>query len=89
MTTHRHQNKHISAALKEAEEAGWRIERRKGSGHAWGRMYCPYGHPECAVTIYGTPRTPEYHAEALRRAVRRCPGPNDLEEVEFIRRLKS
>lgn len=81
-----HPNKHIDAALKEAAEAGWRIERRKGRGHAWGRMYCAYGHPECAVSIWGTPKVPERHARHLLRAVRRCPGPNQLEEAEFFRR---
>lgn len=85
MTTHRHPDKHISASLQKAAEESWRIVKSSGNGHAWGRMYCPYGHPECAVSIYGTPRRPENHAKDLSRAVDRCPGPNELPEASMIR----
>lgn len=69
-----------------AEENGWRIVKGK-KGHAWGRMYCPYGNPECAISIYSTPRNPENHAKNLIRAIHKCPGPNELPQAQALREL--
>jgi len=40
MKRKRHTDKDIEAAIAYVELKGWRIEKR--SGHAWGRMYCPF-----------------------------------------------
>jgi len=72
----RHASKVIEAALAYAETEGWRIE--KASGHAWGRLYCPWNNDECRcgefciVSIWSTPRNPEAHARAIRRVVEGC-----------------
>ncbi|MFW6349627.1 MAG: hypothetical protein ACOC3U_04545 [Thiohalospira sp.] len=72
----RHGNKVIENALVYAESEGWRIE--KASGHAWGRLYCPWNDDECRcgefciVSIWSTPRNPEAHARAIRRVVEGC-----------------
>ena len=72
----RHGNKAIERALVYAESEGWRIE--KASGHAWGRLYCPWNDDECRcgefclVSIWSTPRNPEAHARAIRRVVDGC-----------------
>lgn len=78
MSRSRHKDKAIEAALAFAETQGWRIEPR--SGHAWGRMYCPYNDQECRcgefciVSIWSTPRNAENHARQLRRVVDQCAG---------------
>ena len=79
MSTNGHQNKHIAAALDEAADRQWRIVKSGSKAKIWGRMYCPYGHPECAVSIFSTPRVPEYHARHLMRVLNRCPGPKKPE----------
>ena len=68
----KHANKHIEDALEYARHHGWTvIKRAGGSAHAWGVMRCQAGCPQ--VSIFSTPRVPENHARALRRAVDRCP----------------
>jgi len=72
----RHGNKAIENALAYAESEGWRIE--KASGHAWGRLYCPWNDDVCRcgefciVSIWSTPRNPEAHARAIRRVIEGC-----------------
>ncbi|MEM8946283.1 MAG: hypothetical protein AAGD11_14005 [Planctomycetota bacterium] len=66
-----HPNKHIRAALKYAEECGWRFVKSKG--HAYGRIFCQHGHSDCQMSIWSTPRNPENHARAIRRKVDQCP----------------
>lgn len=62
----------IEEALAYAREHGWSvIKRTGGSAHVWGVMRCPGDCPQ--VSIFSTPRVPENHARALRRAVDRCP----------------
>ncbi len=67
-----HPNKHIREALKYAASNGWNIVER--GGHAWGRIYCQYGHVDCWMMIWSTPRNPENHAKRIRRIVDACPG---------------
>jgi hypothetical protein len=67
-----HPNKHIREALKYAEEHGWRFT--KSRGHAFGRIRCDFGHRECQMSIWSTPRNPERHARAIRKKVDDCPG---------------
>lgn len=71
-----HPNKEIQAAIEHAEGHGWRVE--KASGHAWGRMYCPYNSHECRCgefcinSIWSTPRDADVHARQIRRVVNNC-----------------
>jgi hypothetical protein len=67
-------NKHIRSALKYAEEKGWTIRKAGPRAHAWAVIYCQFGHGECWMSIYSTPRNPEAHARDIRRTVDRCPG---------------
>ena len=72
MAAARHPSGAIEEALAYAREHGWEvIKARGGSAHAWGVMRCPGDCPQ--VSIFSTPRVPENHARALRRAVDRCP----------------
>ncbi|MDX1506221.1 MAG: hypothetical protein R3221_10920 [Spongiibacter sp.] len=76
MTRQLHPKKEIEAALKHAEEEGWRVE--EGGGHAWGKIYCPYNDNDCRcgefciTSVWSTPRNPSSHARALRRVVDKC-----------------
>ncbi|QEA37895.1 hypothetical protein FGL86_01625 [Pistricoccus aurantiacus] len=71
-----HPNKEIEAALRHAEANGWRI--KTASGHAWGRIYCPYNDNECRcgefciTSVWSTPRKPIAHARAILRVVDNC-----------------
>jgi hypothetical protein len=73
-----HPKKEIEAALAYAEARGWRIEPKKGNGHAWGQMLCPDNNDECRcgefciTSIWSTPRCPANHAKALKRVVDHC-----------------
>ena len=64
------------AALKHAQQQGWRIEA--GGSHAWGRMYCPYADDACRcgefciTSIWSTPRNAGNHAKQIRRVVDNC-----------------
>lgn len=81
MAGERHPNKEIAAALTYAQSHGWAIIKSAGgSAHTWGVMRCPGDCPQ--VSIYSTPRVPEHHARALRRAVDRCA--HDLEDEEDV-----
>jgi hypothetical protein len=71
-----HPKAEIEAALKYAEEQGWRIDI--GGSHAWGKMYCPYNDGTCRcgefciASIWSTPRNAENHARQIRRVVNNC-----------------
>ena len=68
-----HPNKHIREALDYAENCGWTVRKSAGRTHAWGTIYCPFGHQNCWMAVYSTPRSPENHARDIRRKVNRCP----------------
>lgn len=75
----RHPNKDIEGALAYARSCGWTVIKSSGrAAHAWGVMRCPGDCPQ--VSIYSTPRVPENHARALRRAVDRCSHSTDSEK---------
>jgi hypothetical protein len=67
----RHPDKDIEAAIRYAEDHGWRV--LEDGSHAWGFLYCPErsrnGH---RFSVYSTPRVPFAHAKDLRRVVDRC-----------------
>jgi len=76
MTRNRHPKPEVEAALKHAEECGWRVEQ--GGAHAWGKMYCPYNDDSCRcgeyciTSIWSTPKNAGNHGKQLRRAVDNC-----------------
>ncbi len=79
MASLRHPDKAIEAALGYARRNGWTaIKSAGGSAHAWGVLRCPGDCPQ--VSIYSTPRVPENHARALRRAVDRCPHNEEADD---------
>lgn len=78
MNRRSHSKKEVESALGYAEINGWRVVPATGSGHAWGRMYCPYNDAECRcgefciTSIWCTPRNATSHARTLRRIVENC-----------------
>ncbi|WP_109478802.1 hypothetical protein [Paraburkholderia sp. C35] len=78
MNRRTHSKKEVESALDYAEANGWRVVPATGTGHAWGRMYCPYNDTECRCgefcisSIWCTPRNVEGHARTLRRIVENC-----------------
>lgn len=78
MNRRSHSKKEVESALGYAEANGWRIVPSTGSGHAWGRMYCPYNDTDCRcgefciTSIWCTPRSADSHARTLRRIVEHC-----------------
>jgi hypothetical protein len=51
-----HPNRYIREALKHAEERGWTIRKSGPRAHAWGVIFCSFGHKECWMAIYSTIR---------------------------------
>lgn len=84
MARPRHGKKEVEAALVYAEGRGWRVEM--ASGHAWGRLYCPYNDDECRcgefciVSVWSTPKNPSNHAKQLCRVVDNCTGDTSSKE---------
>jgi hypothetical protein len=68
-----HANKHIREALKYALEQDWVIKKSGPRAHAWGIIYCLFGHAYCWFAVYSTPKNPERHARDIYRTVDRCP----------------
>jgi hypothetical protein len=73
-----HPKAEVEAALRHAEQQGWRVE--VGGSHAWGRMYCPYNAHDCRcgefciTSIWSTPKNAGNHARQLLRIVNKCTG---------------
>lgn len=63
-----HPKKYIEAALRYAENQGWRVET--GGSPAWGKMHCPCNDDGCRcgefclACIWSTPKNPGNHALA-------------------------
>lgn len=72
----KHPKAEIEAAIKHAEQHGWRI--KVGGSHAWGQMFCPFNDQECRCgdfcrfSINSTPRSASAHARQIRRVVDNC-----------------
>ena len=67
----RHPDKDIEAAVRHAEDAGWRW--RRGKGHCWGRLLCPkHDRDGCQHSVNGTPAKPHAAAKDIKRAIERC-----------------
>lgn len=65
--------KEILDAIRDLEAAGWRVHVAGGRAHAYARAYCPGGATGCKpLTIYGTPRVPEYEAAKIRKVLLQC-----------------
>lgn len=69
-----HPNKHIREAIEYAEDKGWRFVKANARAHSYGKLLCQFGHVDCQVWVYSTPRDPQGHARRLRRKVETCPG---------------
>ena len=90
-----HKNKEIAAAIKYAEDHGWRIE--EGGSHAWGKMYCPQNSSDCRCgefckqSIWSTPKNAENHAKLIRRVVDNCIFKNrkDIDDKESIKKIRN
>jgi hypothetical protein len=76
MARARHPNKEVEAAIRHAEDRGWRVA--VGGSHAWGKLYCPYNDTErrcgefCITSIWSTPKNPVNHSRQLNRVVDKC-----------------
>jgi hypothetical protein len=76
MTRKQHPRPEVEAALRHAEEQGWRIEI--GGAHAWGKIYCPYNDLTCRcgefciASIWSTPKNAGNHGKQIRRVVDNC-----------------
>lgn len=69
-----HPDKHIREAVAYAVTRGWRLVETGPRAHAWGRLYCPAeARGGCIISVYGTPRVAEHHAQYIRRRVDGCP----------------
>ncbi len=75
----RHLNKEIEAALKYAREKGWTVITSP-KGHCWGMIRCAHGRGGCQKSVWSTPKSPENHADAIRRFVDHCPHQADEPE---------
>src|SRR2546423_302152 len=49
-----HPNKHIRDALEYAEEHGWTMRKSGPRAHAWGVIFCSFGHRVCWMAVYST-----------------------------------
>ena len=85
MARKKHAKPDIEEAVKYAESNGWRV--KKSSGHAWGKMYCPYNDKECRcgefciMSVWSTPKNSGAHAKQIKRVVDNCTRQkNDSEE---------
>jgi hypothetical protein len=68
-----HTNKHIRTAVDYALSKGWRLVPGRPRAHIWGRLYCPKGdRTGCAISVFCTPRVPEWHARDIRQTVDEC-----------------
>jgi hypothetical protein len=71
-----HPKPEIEAALRYAEQNGWRVDI--GGSHAWGKIYCPYNDRNCRCgtfcisSIWSTPKNSGNHAKQIRRIVDNC-----------------
>jgi hypothetical protein len=69
-----HQNKHIRAAIRYAEQNGWTVTKDGPRAHIWGTLYCRHsGRDGCRISVMSTPLNPEAHARDIRRDIDRCP----------------
>lgn len=72
----RHPDKDIEDAVQHAEDHQWTW--RKGRGHAWGIIRCPWNDSACRngtfcqASIWSTPRNSVQHARHILRVVDRC-----------------
>ena len=68
-----HPNKHIREAVEYALDRGWRLEKSGKSSHTWGKLLCPSAaRGGCIRRVYSTPRSPEQHADQIRKEIDAC-----------------
>ena len=80
MSRPRHPKPPIEAAIRYAEQLGWRVEM--SNGHAWGHLLCPKSTREgCIISVWSTPRVAEHHARHIRKKIDSCPHRTTDESV--------
>ena len=90
-----HPKKEIEAALAYAEDCGWRVQPKRGNGHAWGKMLCPYNDTNCRcsefciTSIWSTPRCAANHAKDLKRVVDHCAVLRQLADFKSSLRMEN
>lgn len=73
MQTDRHPKKEIHAAIEYALERNWTFTKAGPRAHIYGTLYCPEQSREgCRVAVFSTPRSPQNHANQIRKRVDRC-----------------
>ena len=81
MVRPKHPNKEIEQAIKYAELKRWRYVPSGNSAHSWGRLLCPLSNRQGhSMSIWSTPRTPENHAQQIKRTVDACEHQGDENE---------
>jgi hypothetical protein len=69
-----HPNKHIREAVEYAVQRGWRLIKAGPRAHRWGTLLCTHAaRGGCSIGVYSTPRSPQNHANYIRRMVDNCP----------------
>jgi len=74
----RHPDKEVERAIRHAEAAGWRCEKRDGKGHSWGILMCPHNDKACRcgefcrISVWSTPRNGTTHAKQIINRVDGC-----------------
>jgi hypothetical protein len=82
----RHPKKDVEKVLRELEALGWTVEKRHGSGHAWGLLRCPQNSADCRggefcqMTINSTPQNPANHAAKLKQKALGCRKMGEYQE---------
>ena len=78
MARERHPKKDVEKVLRDLESLGGTVEKRHGSGHAWGLLRCPQNSADCRggefcqMTINSTPQNPASHAAKLKQKALGC-----------------
>lgn len=67
-----HKDKHIHAAIAYAIAHGWTFLKRNGRGHAVGILRCGTDNKCHQKSVWGTPVSPQNHAEEIKQLVDRC-----------------
>jgi len=68
----KHAKGEIEKVLKEARGAGW-LALDNSPGH-FANIVCQYGHADCWIAVWSTPKNLGNHARSIRQTVERCPG---------------
>ena len=77
-----HPDKDVEAAIRSAEDAGWKYVAPGKSSHAYGQIRCPHrdrgcrNGQFCSNSIWRTPRNSKALADKIHRWVSKCTHAN-------------